>query len=74
MRREGFEIAVSRPEVIMKKIDGVTCEPIEEVVIDVPTEYSGSVISALNVRKGILSNMEEIGTYTRITISVLHVD
>ena len=67
MRREGFEIAVSRPEVIMKKIDGVTCEPIEEVVIDVPTEYSGSVISALNVRKGILSNMEEIGTYTRIT-------
>ena len=43
----------------MKKIDGVTCEPIEEVVIDVPTEYSGSVISSLNVRKGILSDMEE---------------
>ncbi len=70
MRREGFEIAVSRPEVIMRKIDGVTCEPVEEVVIDVPTEYSGSVISALNVRKGMLNNMEDIGTYTRITYYV----
>lgn len=70
MRREGYEIAVSRPEVILKKIDGVTCEPVEEVVIDVPTEYSGSVISALNVRKGVLSNMEEIGSYTRITYMV----
>lgn len=70
MRREGYEIAVSRPEVILKKIDGVTCEPVEEVVIDAPTEYSGSVISALNVRKGVLSNMEEIGTYTRITYMV----
>ena len=70
MRREGYEVAVSRPEVILKKIDGVTCEPVEEVVIDAPTEYSGSVISALNVRKGVLSNMEEIGTYTRITYMV----
>ena len=70
MRREGYEVAVSRPEVILKKMDGVTCEPVEEVVIDVPTEYSGSVISALNVRKGVLSNMEEIGSYTRITYMV----
>lgn len=67
MRREGYEIAVSRPEVILKKIDGETCEPVEEVVIDVPTEYSGAVISALNVRKGILRDMEDIGTYSRIT-------
>lgn len=70
MRREGYEIAVSRPEVILKKIDGVTCEPIEEVVIDVPNEYSGSVISALNVRKGLLQNMEDVGSYTRITYTV----
>lgn len=70
MRREGYEIAVSRPEVILKKIDGVTCEPIEEVVCDVPTEYSGTVISALNIRKGMLQNMEEEGTYTRITYTV----
>ncbi|MEE1410584.1 MAG: GTP-binding protein, partial [Bulleidia sp.] len=67
MRREGYEIAVSRPEVILKKIDGETCEPVEEVVVDVPSEYSGSVISALNVRKGILRDMEDIGTYSRIT-------
>ena len=67
MRREGYEIAVSRPEVILKKIDDETCEPVEEVVVDVPTEYSGAVISALNVRKGILRDMEDIGTYSRIT-------
>ncbi|MDD6258266.1 MAG: translational GTPase TypA, partial [Erysipelotrichaceae bacterium] len=70
MRREGYEVAVSRPEVILKMVDGVTCEPVEEVVIDVPTEYSGSVISALNVRKGLLTNMEEQGTYSRITYMV----
>ena len=67
MRREGYEVAVSRPEGILKKIDGVTCEPVEQVVIDVPNEYSGSVIGALNIRKGMLENMEDIGTYTRIT-------
>ena len=70
MRREGYEIAVSRPQVILKKVDGVTYEPVEEVVIDVPTEYSGSVISALNVRKGLLNNMEDQGTYTRLTYMV----
>ncbi len=70
MRREGYEIAVSKPEVILKKIDGVTCEPVEEVVVEVPTEYSGTVISALNVRKGMLNDMEEEGTYTRITYMV----
>ena len=41
--REGYEIAVSRPEVIFKKIDGKLCEPIEEVICSVPNEYSGSV-------------------------------
>jgi GTP-binding protein len=70
MRREGYEVAVSRPQVILKEINGETCEPVEEVVIDVPTEYSGSVISALNVRKGLLKDMEEVGTYTRITYMV----
>ncbi|MCR5795387.1 MAG: translational GTPase TypA [Solobacterium sp.] len=70
MRREGYEVAVSRPEVILKKIDGQTCEPVEEVVADVPNEYSGSVISALNMRKGMLNDMEDIGTYTRITYTV----
>ncbi|MBQ9327406.1 MAG: translational GTPase TypA [Solobacterium sp.] len=70
MRREGYEVAVSRPEVILRKVDGVTCEPIEEVVCDVPNEYSGAVISALNIRKGLLQNMEDEGSYTRITYTV----
>jgi len=70
MRREGYEVAVSRPEVILKKIDGVTNEPVEEVVCDVPNEYSGTVISALNIRKGMLQNMEDTGSYTRITYLV----
>ena len=70
MRREGYEVAVSRPEVILKKIDGVTSEPVEEVVIDVPNEYSGSVISALNIRKGMMQDMEDVGSYTRLTFTV----
>ncbi len=67
MRREGYEVAVSRPEVILKKINGVVCEPVEEVVCDVPDEYSGTVIAALNIRKGMLMDMSEEGSYTRIT-------
>jgi GTP-binding protein len=70
MRREGYEVAVSRPEVILKRIDGTMCEPVEEVVADVPAEYSGSVISALNMRKGMLQDMEDVGTYSRITYTV----
>ncbi|HCX62041.1 MAG TPA: translational GTPase TypA, partial [Clostridiales bacterium] len=52
MRREGYEVSVSRPEVILKKIDGVVMEPIERVFVNTPEIYSGSVISKLNVRKG----------------------
>ena len=70
MRREGYEIAVSRPEVILKKENGTILEPVEEVVCSVPEEYAGSVISALNIRKGMLENMEEEGSYTRITYHV----
>ncbi|MBR0138776.1 MAG: translational GTPase TypA [Firmicutes bacterium] len=59
MRREGYELAVSKPEVIWKKGDkGQRQEPVEEVVIEVPDEYSGSVISALNLRKGIMVSMD----------------
>ena len=70
MRREGYEVAVSRPEVILKRIDGVLSEPVEEVVCSVPNEYSGTVIGALNIRKGMLQNMEDEGSYTRITYLV----
>ena len=57
MRREGFELQVSKPEVIIKEINGVKCEPYEDVQIDVPEEYVGSVIEALGNREGIMENM-----------------
>ena len=67
MRREGYELAVSKPEVIMRKDEsGRTLEPIEEVVIDVPDEYSGSVISKLNIRKGMMQQMKSENGYTRL--------
>ena len=57
MRREGYEFMVSRPTVIYKEIDGVKCEPIEELVIDVPDEFTGSVIEKLGTRKAEMTNM-----------------
>ena len=58
LRREGYELSVSRPEVIYREIDGVMCEPFEEVQIDTPDEYTGSVIDSLSKRKGEMKNME----------------
>jgi len=57
MRREGFELEVSKPEVIIKEIDGQLCEPYEHVQIEVPEESSGAVIEALGHRKGQMQNM-----------------
>ena len=57
MRREGFELQVSKPQVIIKEIDGVKCEPFEDVQIDVPEEYLGSVIDSLSSRGGELVHM-----------------
>ena len=57
MRREGFELQVSKPTIIKKEIDGVLCEPFEDVQIDVPEEYVGSVIEALGNREGVMENM-----------------
>lgn len=70
MRREGYEVAVSKPQVIFKKIDGTLCEPVEEVVCSVPNEYSGTIINKLNLRKGQMVNIEDEGSYTRITYLV----
>lgn len=71
MRREGYELAVSKPEVIMKKgPSGEKLEPIEEVIISVPDEYSGSVISKLNVRKGMMTQMVSENGYTRLEYMV----
>ena len=58
MRREGFELQVSRPEVIIKEIDGVKCEPFERVQIDTPEEYMGSIIESLSNRKGEMQDMQ----------------
>jgi len=66
MRREGYEIQVSQPKVIIKEIDGKKHEPFEEVTIDVPSSVSGAVIEALGTRKGIMTNMETRGSQTRI--------
>ena len=68
MRREGYELAVSKPEVILHKDEnGVKVEPVEEVVAIVPEEYEGTVINKLNLRKGIMIDMEEENGYARIT-------
>ena len=61
MRREGFELAVSRPEVILKEIDGKTHEPYESVTIDVEEQHQGSVMEQLGTRKGELTNMAPDG-------------
>ena len=58
MRREGYELQVSRPEVIIKEIDGVKCEPFERVQIDTPQEYMGSIIESLSNRKGEMQDMQ----------------
>ena len=61
MRREGFELQVSRPEVIEREIDGVKCEPFERVQIDTPEEYMGSVIESLGIRKAEMQDMINTG-------------
>lgn len=66
LRREGFEFQVSRPKVILKEIDGVLSEPYEDVTIDVPDEYVGSVIEMLGNRRGNLISMENENGQTRI--------
>jgi GTP-binding protein len=61
MRREGYELAVSRPEVILKQVDGVTHEPFESVTIDVEEQHQGSIMEQLGTRKGELTNMAPDG-------------
>lgn len=70
MRREGFELQVSRPQVILKRINDVVCEPIEHVVIDVPDEFNGVVIENLGKRKGEMKNMISSNGNTRVEFLV----
>ena len=62
MRREGFEMQVSRPDIVTKQIDGVTVEPVEELVIDVPEDHQGIVIAQTGERKGVMTKMVNNGS------------
>lgn len=70
MRREGYEIGVSKPEVLMHREDGALKEPIERVIANVPEEYSGTVISKLNQRKGLMESMEVEGSFVKLEFLV----
>ncbi len=70
MRREGFELQVSKPKVIIKEIDGVKCEPYEEVFIEAPDECIGSVIESLGFRHGTLENMESDNGMTKVHYTI----
>ena len=70
MRREGYEVQVSKPEVIYKTVKGVKHEPVEEVTIDVPEQYAGVVIEKLGKRRGEMANMINENKHTRIDYTV----
>ncbi len=61
MRREGYELQIGQPQVIIKEIDGVKCEPIEELTIDLPEEVSGKAVEMVSIRKGEMLSMEAKG-------------
>ena len=70
MRREGYELQVGQPKVIIKEIDGVKHEPVEEMTVDCPDECAGTVIEMVTKRKGMLTNMESDGERTRLEFVV----
>ncbi|TNE77248.1 MAG: translational GTPase TypA [Bacteroidetes bacterium] len=70
MRREGYELQVGQPQVIIKEIDGVKCEPVEELTIDLPEEYSGTAVEAVSKRKGEMKNMEPKGDRMKIQFEI----
>lgn len=70
MRREGYELQVGKPRVIFKEVNGQLCEPLENLTIDVPQEFMGTVMESLGVRKGDLVNMVETAGYIRMEFVV----
>jgi GTP-binding protein len=70
MRREGFEMQVSQPEVIIKEKDGIKTEPYEELVIDVPMEFSGTVIEKIGKRRGLMKHMTEKQNVARVIFEI----
>jgi GTP-binding protein len=70
MRREGFELQVSQPKVIIKEVDGVLCEPFEELTIDVPSEFTGGIIETIAKRKGLMTEMRPEHGNTRMIFEI----
>ena len=70
MRREGYELQVGQPRVIIKEIDGQPCEPIEEMTIDLPEEFSGKAIEMVTKRKGSLLSMHSVGDRVRLEFEI----
>ena len=70
MRREGYEMQVGKPEVVYKTINGQLCEPIENLTVEVPQEYMGTVMESLGTRKAELSNMTETAGYMRLEFTI----
>ena len=70
MRREGYELQIGKPEVIYKEINGQLCEPIENLAIEVPQEFMGTVMESLGTRKAELSNMTELKGYLRLEFTI----
>lgn len=70
MRREGYELSVSTPRVLFKEIDGVKCEPMEMLMIDVPDSAVGSIMEKMGIRKGELIEMKPVGNRTRLQFSI----
>ncbi len=70
MRREGYELQVGQPQVIIKEIDGVKCEPVEELTIDLPEEHSGTAVEAVTRRKGEMTNMVPKGERMIVTFQI----
>ncbi|MEN9742400.1 MAG: hypothetical protein RLZZ65_205 [Bacteroidota bacterium] len=70
MRREGYELQVGQPQVIIKEIDGVKCEPVEELTIDLPEEHSGTAVEAVTRRRGEMTNMVPKGDRMIVTFQI----
>lgn len=70
MRREGYELQIGQPQVILKEIDGVKCEPVEELVVDLPEDKSGTAVEMVTLRKGEMLNMEPKGDRMVVTFNI----
>ncbi len=70
MRREGYELSVTTPRVLFKEIDGVQCEPMEKLIIDVPNDSVGAVMEKMGTRKGELLSMNPVGSRTKLEFSI----